>query len=400
MHRSAAIALVLAALAMGSAGIPRLLAQEAKPAASSAEQLARCVRQLDADEFLTRETAMLELIAAGPAALPVIKPVLTSGSLETISRALFVVQQLGSSGNEIAQEQAWSLLVELAGHKESPVLARRAAAVLDQITQQRKVVALAELEALGVKIARSQFLGGLPLDEEVMSIEIGDGFQGQEADLRRLKWLQDVPVVIFSGQKVTDGWIGHTAAMPSLEELHLYQTRVSDASLLPLAGYQTLRQLGIYYTPVGDKILESLAKLPMLAFVKLYGTEVTKQGVENFKAASGMARLDCRRGAFLGVGCLSGVGHCLISTVHDGSPAEKGGIKQEDVIVRFGQVKVQGFDELTEEISKRDVGEEVELELARRAFDDQGNQAAKSVVTTVKLMPWELELAVRNGPRP
>ena len=395
MRRFAAIALVLATLAIWSAGVVLLPAQETKPSARSAEQLAHCVRQLDADEFLTRETAMLELIAAGPAALPVIKPVLTAGSLETISRALFVVQQLGSSGNENAQEQAWALLVELAGRKESPVLARRAATVLDEITQQRKVIALAELEALGVRIARSQFLGGLPLDEEVMSIEIGDAFQGQETDLRRLKWLQDVPVVIFSGQKVTDGWIAQTAAMPSLEELHLYQTRVSDASLLPLAGYQSLRQLGIYYTPIGDDALAALAKLPMLSFVKLYGTKATAKRAGEIRANTGLA-IDFRRGAFLGVGCSTLDGTCTVSTVHIGSPAQKAGLAEDDVIIRYGETKITTFDTLTELIRQHAAGDEVEVEVTRRTFDKDGVPSTQNVVAKVKFTPWELKPAVQQ----
>ena len=234
----------------------------------------------------------------------------------------------------------------------------------------------------------------------MLSIQVDDAFQGQESDLRRLKWLFDVPVVIFSGQKVTDGWIKATAEMPALEELHLYQARVSEASLPALTENQTLRQLGIYYSPVGDKVFDSLAKLPWLAFVKLYGTQVTTASVEKFKATAAPARLDCRRGAFLGVGCQGLGGNCTISTVHEGSPAEKGGVLREDVIIRFGPKEVAGFDVLTEEISRRDVGEDVEIELTRKSLNDQGEPTVHNIVTKVQLSPWELDLAVRNGPRP
>jgi len=269
----------------------------------------------------------------------------------------------------------------------------------------RSAVALAELEGLGAKVVRTQF-GGLPVDETVLSLEIGDDFRGHEEDLRRLKWLREVPLLVFRGEKITDGWIKRATLMPSLEELHLYQVRVTDDCLEPFAEQtaegpnNVVRQIGIYYTPVGDKVLEPLARLPLLSFVKLYGTKVSPEAAGKFQEKSGLARLDWRRGAFLGVGCVAVDGSCLISTVHEGSPAEKAGLMREDMIVRFGEVKVNSFDSLTSEISKRDAGDVVEVEVVRRTFDEQGNQAARNVITHVTLMQWEQDLAVRNGPRP
>ena len=49
-----------------------------------------------------------------------------------------------------------------------------------------------------------------------------------EHDLRRLKWINHVPVLILSGKRVTDEWVKHAAAMPGMEELHLYQAQISD----------------------------------------------------------------------------------------------------------------------------------------------------------------------------
>jgi S1-C subfamily serine protease len=90
----------------------------------------------------------------------------------------------------------------------------------------------------------------------------------------------------------------------------------------------------------------------------------------------------------------------LISTVHEGSPADKGGLMREDVVVRFGGAKVTDFNSLTALISERDAGDEVEVEVLRRTLDDQGNQVLRNVTLKVTLAPWQLDLAVRNGPRP
>ena len=150
------------------------------------------------------------------------------------------------------------------------------------------------------------------LDEPVLSIHIGDAFHGEERDLRRLKWVTEVPVLILQGKRVTDGWIKQAAAMPSMEELHLYQAQISDTGLTVLADDgvkdpaaapagpkgSKLKQIGIYYTPIGEAALAPLAKLPLLGFVKLYGTRVTKAGVEKFKATSGVADRLSPRGIF------------------------------------------------------------------------------------------------------
>src|SRR6478672_11649129 len=86
----------------GATGKPATV-QRVQP---TSEQIAAWIRELDADEFLTRETASLQLLEAGPAVLPALKPVLTGGSLEATSRALFVVRQIGLAADIDTQDQA------------------------------------------------------------------------------------------------------------------------------------------------------------------------------------------------------------------------------------------------------------------------------------------------------
>lgn len=378
-------------------GLPtaNLLAQQpAQP-----EKIAEWVRQLDADEFLTREMAMLSLVEAGPAALNAIAPVLTSGSLEATSRALYVLRQLGATGDERTQDEALALLSQVAERKETPALARRAAATMQEVVEQRQEQSLAALEKLGAKVNSLLMAEGLLAEEPVPHIEIGDDFRGQAADLRHLKRLHEFPLVIFSGNKATDEWIPHAAAMPSLERLHLYKTRLSDTGLVPLADHPALSQLGIYYTPLNDSALAHLTKIPRLLIAKLYGTEVTAAAVEKFSAQAGAAKIDHKRGAFLGVGCIATGGACQINSVHRGSPAEQGGLLPSDLIVRFGESKITEFDGLMTLIAQKRVGDSVEVEVLRHIIDDQGGQARKTVVATVKFAPWDMAPAILNPVR-
>jgi len=365
---------------------------------ATGEQIATWIRELDADEFFTRETASLQLLEAGPAVFPALKPVLTGGSLEATSRALFVVRQIGLAADIDTQDKAGELLAELAGRNEAPALARRAAAALEELTQQRSIQALAELEELGAKIVRSQVLGGIALDEPVLSIDVADMFRGDEHDLRRLKWVSGAPLLILEGKQVKDGWIKQAAAMPGLQELHIYQASVGDAALAPLSEAKTLKQVGLYYTPVTQAALDPLAKLPLLAFVKLYGTKATAGGVKEFQQKTGIS-VDFRRGAFLGVSGRDIDGTCKISGIHEGSPAARAGLAPEDTVVGFGGEDVADFSSLTTLISQYNAGDEVEIMVKRQVIDDQGGLKERQITTKVMLAPWDVEPAVRNSRR-
>jgi hypothetical protein len=379
---------------------PTLPAAVKRPS-PTAEQMSAWVKDLDADEFLARETAMLSLIEAGPAAIGVLRsPESPVRSIEAATRVTHILQALGMSPDFDVQEEARAALAVLASRRELPQLARRAAHALDVLTEQRAAQSLVELETLGAKITRSQMFNGFGVEEYVHSIEIGPDYRGSELDLRRLKWLPETRVLIFAGPKATDDWLKHAAAMDRLSELHLYEATTTDAGLAVFENHAALTQVGLYYTPLTDEALPRLQKLPALNFVKLYGTKITRAGMEKFQAATGLAKVDHRKGAFLGVGCQSFDGACLISTVHENSPAERAGLERDDQLLRFGNAKVIDFDSLTAEISKRDSGEEVEIEVQRQVLDDEGKIVLRSVVTKVKLGPWEQDLAVQNGMRP
>jgi len=341
---------------------------------------------------------MLNLLDTGPSVLPALKPVLTAGSLEATSRALFIVRKIGLTADIDTQDEAGKLLAELAGRMEAPALARRAAAALEELTHERSARALSELESLGAKTMRGQVAGGIVFDEPAVWLEIGEAFLGEEHDLRRLKWLVDVPVLILNGKQVTDSWINQAAAMSSVQELHIFHSSITNDGLAPLATQGTIKQIGIYYTKVTDEVLEPLTKMPLLSYVKLYGTKVSPEGKEKFNTGSGLG-VDYRRGAFLGVGCRDTDGTCLISTIHKGSPADKAGLLEDDIIVRFGETRVTDFNSLMELISVRDADEEVDVEVARRMIDDQGNLSLRTISTKLKLAPWDVEAAVRNPRR-
>lgn len=387
--------LTLALLGTFAAGAS---AQEPSKVASP-EQLAGWLHDLTDSEFQVRDTAMLKLIEAGRPSIGAIRANIGGHGLEATSRALHVLEQLGLSPDFDVQEESRAALADLAARKEMPQLARRAASTLAVLSERRSAQALVELQTLGAKIVYRHDFNGF-FEEDIASIEIDADFRGTEQDLRRLQWLPDVRSLVLAGDKVSNAWLKHAAAMEGLSELHLYEVAVTPEGFAAIAQHPSLAQLGVYYTSIDDGALPHLQKLPALNFVKLYGTSVTRAGVEKFQAATGLAKVDHRKGAFLGVGCDQIDGMCLIATVHDNSPAQRAGLQPDDQVVRFGDSKVTDFDSLTAEISVRGVQDEVEIEVKRHGLDDDGNMNLQSVTLKVKLGPWERELAVRNSMRP
>ncbi|MCU0878623.1 MAG: hypothetical protein MUF06_12630 [Pirellulaceae bacterium] len=96
MIRPAAILTLSIQLAMFSSA-SWLQAQEPESPSKdrATDRLTKLADQLAADEFLVRETAMLELVAAGGAAIPAVERNLAGENREAITRSLFVLEQLG-----------------------------------------------------------------------------------------------------------------------------------------------------------------------------------------------------------------------------------------------------------------------------------------------------------------
>jgi hypothetical protein len=363
---------------------------------AATDRLTTLADQLAADEFLVRETAMLELIAAGGAAIPAVERNLAGTNREAITRSLFVLEQLGLAAETAVQDAAHQALVRAATTREKSLVARLAAPAIEQLALRRASQAIFDLEQLGARVARSQLFDGVEFRQQVESIEIGPAFTGTAEDLRRLEWVVTSKVILV-GPKIDDAWVRPIAKMPELEELHLYEAAVSDAAFAPLAEHPSLRHLGVYYTPLTDAALKHVTKIPSLLFLKLYGTKATQEGVAGLANSVQGTSVDFRRGAFLGVGCVSAQdGTCLLSTVHTNSPAAKGGLEIDDVLVRFGETKVADFDALTAQISQLSPGDQIEIEVRRVVEEPGGNLRQKDVAVKVKLEPWPLDMAVQQ----
>ena len=79
--------------------------------------------------------------------------------------------------------------------------------------------------------------------------------------------------------------------IPSLQELNLATTKVTDADLAQLRLLTNLLALHLEHTQVTDAGLENLKALRRLSYLNLFGTSVTDAGLRHLKTLTGLRHL-------------------------------------------------------------------------------------------------------------
>jgi hypothetical protein len=353
--------------------------EPARQEAPSPEQIARWIVELDSDRFLVRETATDSLIDAGAPAIAPLAKALRGGGLELATRGVHVLRELALCDDPATERAALATLKETASLRITAA-ARRAAETLAQIDVIRRDRAVAELERLGARFRLVDTDIRLHLVPGEWTLEIDSRWMGTADDLRRLRWLSDVRQVMFDNANIDGESLAHLAALEGAVYVVIKRAKIDDDALACLERLENLRQVSIVYCPVTDATVDRLARLERLSAVKLYGTRVTQTGAERLQKVLADAKIDWRKGAFLGVGGQAAPGGCTIGIVHPGSSAEAAGLRVGDVIVRYGDRDVADFDSLTALISANAPGDEVAIQFVR----DGEKQTAK-----VTLGQWE-----------
>lgn len=132
----------------------------------------------------------------------------------------------------------------------------------------------------------------------------------------------------------------------------------------------------------GDQGLRHIERLDELETLYLIeGANVSEEAIAALTREKPQLRIQRRGRAYLGVGGQSlGQAGCQIITVKEGSAADKGGIRQGDIIVGFDGQKVKDFDDLIALIKKKNPGDEVSVKVQRRS---------RMLERTVTLTGWK-----------
>jgi PDZ domain len=349
--------------------------QEPQP---TIERIEVWVQDLGAQRYTRRDAATRSLIEAGGAAIkPLMKGISLHG-LEVTTRGIFVLQQLAVAGDEATEKSARESLEKIAAARVTAAArhARDALEKLDALRQQR---ALTELQRLGARVTRrhqelSSALG------ELLTVEIGKDWRGTVDDLRWLAFLQDVEQVTFIGPKVEDDWIAHIAGMPSIRLVKIKRANITAAGLAPLKTLERLEFIRLWYMDIGDDVVAPLAQCLRVTRIELYGTKMTHDGETKLSEALA-ARIDRRRGAFLGIEpTTADQAAWEIRNVTTGSSADKAGLLPGDGFVTYDTKKVGDFRSLTAMIAEHDVGRIVDITLRRNG---------EIIERRIKLGEWE-----------
>ena len=117
----------------------------------------------------------------------------------------------------------------------------------------------------------------------------------------------------------------------------------------------------------GDAGLKHIARLSFVqtGVYRVKTAKVSEEALQKLTDKKPDLRIEIR-GAFLGVTWMSsgafgfgGPQPCLINEVAANSPAEKGGLKKDDIITQFGDKPVETFPDLIDLLKSTDPGEKV-----------------------------------------
>lgn len=361
--------------------------QQARDANSSAadsaidlpeQKIIELIRELDANNFDQRERATRDLIALGGKTIPVIEQTLNECSAEAKLRGIFVLRTLALSDDDTLDALASASLDRLE-KSDNRSTATKATAALKYISESREDITLARLKELGAEVELATVVRDANVVHIPYVIRFPEQWAGDNGDLRRLRWLVSIRAVEFEGMQFNDESIRQLKRLPEVHDVVLKKCSITDDGLDVLADIDGLARVGIYHCAVTDACVKHLRAIEYASLFKLYGTGMSREIAESLHDEQRGVEVDFRRGALLGVACLTGSGRCLVSTVEPDSAAEKAGIQVGDVIVQFDGKPVGNIEELTAVVAKFDAGSSAEVRWMR---------GSEELQETVKLGSW------------
>ena len=122
-------------------------------------------------------------------------------------------------------------------------------------------------------------------------LSVRDTFVGDEG-VKQIAGLTGLIALDLSGTKLSDEGLAHLKGMKSLQKLTLLGTGVTDEGLSALAGMPELRELNLYRTRTTNSGLSKLQGLKKLEALDLRYSDVSRGGIEAFRAAVPGCRIE------------------------------------------------------------------------------------------------------------
>jgi hypothetical protein len=342
--------------------------------------IVQAIAELGSDSFVVREKATERLFEQGDAAIAPLEAASPSLDGEAAKRALSILERLAvESDRETIRANAGAALKRLE-QSSSRIVAIQAAEIGENLRALESQQALKRLVQLGAKVDESQAFIGVGLIPATFTLEIGPTWRGETEDLKLLAMVDDLRALNLIGEQVTDEWLHHASAVPKLQSLKVKKAKFSAAGMAKLKDAKELAVAEFLYCPLNDEALRPLAEMPQLSLLRVFGSEATREASQRLVDALPTAKVDIRRGAFLGIGVERHPLGCVITRVEPKSVAARAGLEIGDVIVVLAGERPTDFASLTAIVAKYAPGEEVAIVVYRDSDRDE---------LKVKLGEWE-----------
>ncbi len=281
------------------------------------------LKALSAPEFKTRESAAHRLLARKLEAVAPLAHLAETGTAEASVRAFDLLRQLYREGDDETNE-ATETAFEALARSENPNVASRAEAAMDASGPTRRTKAITAFRKLGGIIR----------------------FQNDEATGKAIDESNDL---IEYAMIEKSSWTGGDEGLKYLRRIEDFRTQFE------------FRRAGVFV---------------------IKGSNVSEQAINDLEASIPGLGVQKRGPACFGISALSGFGAqrgLLVNLVKSGSSADRAGLTQGDVILKFNGHELPDFNTLVDKIGEMQPGDKVPVVYERNGVQD---------TVTVDLRGW------------
>ena len=350
----------------------------------STEKIEKLIGQLGANDYRTREEATRQLMAVGAPAMELLAKAARSNDLEVSYRSVRLLEALLDDGEFQSRQRAADILESLSSRSPSAVsdMANDVLTIY-RLTQQDR--AIEKLEKLGAVIATD-----LPqLAPGTLQVTINaTRWTGKSSDLEMLKqlpslgWLRFIHVTVDNEVLKTLTEL-QPAPSPAPEAKPLGDQTAPNGKPVkladgPAAQKQNPNDPAKPESKPAEKGLQpnTKAAAPVVATVRrgqssrlyqmdLFGTGISEKSAGELASLMPNVKIDRRKGALLGVEGMPGMNTCGVTNVRPGTAAAEADIRPGDEIATFDGVPIHNFEEFTAQVSTKDPGDRVTIEVRR-----------------------------------
>lgn len=154
---------------------------------------------------------------------------------------------------------------------------------------RRKAVQAIQARGANIEFGEKDSLSAVFLEK--VNVEKVDFWNCSDDDLALVAKLPTLTELHVSGSRVTNAGVARLIGLPRLQVLFLADTQVTDEGLMDVAQLTQLEWLSLVDSPVTDDGMFHIERMQRLKHLDLSGTQVTDDGLVHLKRLSSLEQL-------------------------------------------------------------------------------------------------------------